>query len=635
MIIYLQQRALLEETLQKEQKRIIPIAADGNCLFRFVFSIIILIHDPFCTFRSIATGLGLSQEESVMKVRLLAVAELESHKEQYEEFVVGMTWDSMLDDLRQDHHWAGQLALKAIVNNLGVRIIVHQIGRNPIVHEPESLGEQMKTIELAYLANSHYDLITTTHPEILSKKAPSISSELEKIDLPLLLEAILTSEEETVKWIVDQQLIPPTLDCPICHRTLKHSPASSGGKLGSYFCWHCDKRWYAHSGGFLHGLRLAIHTILKICLGWLEGKEKRMIQREVGVSFRAVIHLTNRLNVLSSILFAKSTFKLGGSNRIVEIDEANMPRSKYHVGRIKEECWVLGLIERPIQKEELPPVILVSLPDRSSDTLMRLIRKFVLPGTLILTDGWSSYQALDDSEFKHEFVNHSLNFVAPETEAHTQRVESLWRWVRRRGLPITGCTPATIDYYLASFNYRRSIRGDYLQFFRDLFSITYAELSEELLKQQKVLSTYRIAQIEKHEVATALTSASPIIDDPDPSMIEIQEEPSGPDIASSPNSDGEKALTSVDLCHMTRFTSQKSLPITALIDEVPCRVPSRAEDFNVSEHAVETIKKRTQKQIEKMVKSEREKQRKLQLSRVRTRSTSRPNTRSHSSTKKS
>jgi transposase len=51
------------------------------------------------------------------------------------------------------------------------------------------------------------------------------------------------------------------------------------------------------------------------------------------------------------------------------------------------------------------------IPDASSNTLMSIIRKKVRPDSVVFTDCWTAYNALDVSEFKHERVNHSEEYV--------------------------------------------------------------------------------------------------------------------------------------------------------------------------------------------------------------------------------
>ncbi|KAK7003296.1 OTU domain-containing protein 4 [Biomphalaria glabrata] len=47
-----------------------------------------------------------------------------------------------------------------------------------------------------------------------------------------------------------------------------------------------------------------------------------------------------------------------------------------------------------------------------------------------MSDCWRSYECLNCEGYRHLTVNHSYNFVNPETKAHTQHIARLWREVR-------------------------------------------------------------------------------------------------------------------------------------------------------------------------------------------------------------
>ncbi|KAJ8947712.1 hypothetical protein NQ318_001551 [Aromia moschata] len=68
---------------------------------------------------------------------------------------------------------------------------------------------------------------------------------------------------------------------------------------------------------------------------------------------------------------------------------------------------------------------------RDEQTLLALIKKHVAPNTEIHTDLWRGYINLENHGFKHFTVNHSENFVDPETGAYIQNIETSWRALRQ------------------------------------------------------------------------------------------------------------------------------------------------------------------------------------------------------------
>ena len=66
----------------------------------------------------------------------------------------------------------------------------------------------------------------------------------------------------------------------------------------------------------------------------------------------------------------------------MEFDETVITRRKYERDRlVANQQWIFGLIERGSGK-----CALVKVPNRSAETLLPLIAKFVLPGTVVISD---------------------------------------------------------------------------------------------------------------------------------------------------------------------------------------------------------------------------------------------------------
>jgi transposase-like protein len=117
--------------------------------------------------------------------------------------------------------------------------------------------------------------------------------------------------------------------------------------------------------------------------------------------------------------------KIGGPNKTVEIDESKFGKRKYGRGHPVKGQWVFGGVERESGKTFLVPV-----PDRTADTLMTIIDAWIEPGITVISDCWGAYRNLDQQDYTHRTVNHSIGFVDQRIGTHTNTIESTWRRVK-------------------------------------------------------------------------------------------------------------------------------------------------------------------------------------------------------------
>ena len=77
---------------------------------------------------------------------------------------------------------------------------------------------------------------------------------------------------------------------------------------------------------------------------------------------------------------------------------------------------------------------LVPVDRRDAATLLPEIQRWVAPGSTIWTDIWAAYNNLPNlpQQYVHGTVNHTLNFVDPNTGLTTNRVESMWARVKAK-----------------------------------------------------------------------------------------------------------------------------------------------------------------------------------------------------------
>ena len=71
-----------------------------------------------------------------------------------------------------------------------------------------------------------------------------------------------------------------------------------------------------------------------------------------------------------------------------------------------EGQWVVGGIESDSRKSFLIPV-----DKRDEQTLLPIIKKWIKPGTTIISDCWKAYTNLEKYGYTHKTLNHSEEFV--------------------------------------------------------------------------------------------------------------------------------------------------------------------------------------------------------------------------------
>lgn len=148
---------------------------------------------------------------------------------------------------------------------------------------------------------------------------------------------------------------------------------------------------------------------------------------------------------------------LGGLGKIVEIDESKFGKRKYNRGHHIEGQWVFGGVER-----DSPNSFLVPVDRRDKETLLPIIQKYILPGSIIISDCWKAYAELQTLNYTHQTVNHSQTFKDPFTGACTNTIEGLWRHAKHR---IPHYRRINSDYtgYLAKFMFLSKIRRNGLE----------------------------------------------------------------------------------------------------------------------------------------------------------------------------
>ena len=120
-------------------------------------------------------------------------------------------------------------------------------------------------------------------------------------------------------------------------------------------------------------------------------------------------------------VIAEETQKASSVCGEIEVDESYFGgRRKGKRGRgAGGKVPVFGLLKRGGR------VYTVMIPNARTDTLMPIMERLIQPDSIVYTDGFSSYDALDVSDFHHVRINHSERFV--DERNHINGIENFWK----------------------------------------------------------------------------------------------------------------------------------------------------------------------------------------------------------------
>lgn len=242
----------------------------------------------------------------------------------------------------------------------------------------------------------------------------------------------------------------------------------------------CQMKRSIYFGTPLNRLRSSLPRTLQGVFLFLANSKAKFIQETLNFSAGAVNNLNKAIiTAMDAVYQEENPSPIGGLGKSVQIDETIVVKghkvkcpSEIQDEEYEDGQWIVGGVE----EDDPQRFFVVGVPNRTAETMRRVIMKNVAPGSTVLTDGHRSYPAAISSlngllQLDHIIVNHSQGFVGAEGR-HTNKIEALWSGMqgqinRRRGL-----RPAEVDDFLIAFRWRRRYKNDYSsQFFKIVSSL--------------------------------------------------------------------------------------------------------------------------------------------------------------------
>ena len=101
------------------------------------------------------------------------------------------------------------------------------------------------------------------------------------------------------------------------------------------------------------------------------------MQLITGCSSATITHFAGLFRQLVANEVEEDEGQIGGENVIVEIDESKFGKRKYHRGHHVEGVWVIGGVERSVERRVFAEIV----EKRDAATLVDVVRRRVAPGS--------------------------------------------------------------------------------------------------------------------------------------------------------------------------------------------------------------------------------------------------------------
>ena len=246
---------------------------------------------------------------------------------------------------------------------------------------------------------------------------------------------LLKERTFVVKQLQNHGLIAKHFDCGRCGQSCQFDSIR--------FVWRCQRNVSvrkqakkkcnfsksAFGGTWFEDSKLKVKENLLFCAFYLDKQfSYDYAQRELGFSSKTVCGWGSFIREVLEHYTINNCKKIGGIGKIVEIDEAKFGKRKYNKGKRVERQWVFGAICRETREFFAVPV-----ERRDKHTLLAIIKEWILPGTIIYSDCWKSYDCLGDEGYLHFTV---ITLIILRT---LTLVCTLIRWRGSGGATEIGC----------------------------------------------------------------------------------------------------------------------------------------------------------------------------------------------------
>ena len=287
----------------------------------------------------------------------------------------------------------------------------------------------------------------------------------------ILSEPRFNDEAAAYEW-VEARLWAKGRACPHCGVVDRSGPLKGKtNRIGLYKCYACRKPFSVKVGTIFESSHIAMRdwlAAIHLVCSAKKGISANQLHRTLGITLKSAWFMAHRIR--EAMQPADSAGPLGGSGKVVEIDEtflAKSPKTKQPKG--KRPIAIMSLIERGASVRSAP---LAGEPRNAA--VLRAVYRHVHEDSAVHTDGAGYYKNVKMHVAVHEKVDHSKKEWV-RGDVHTNSLEGYFS-IFKRGLVgvYQIMSEKHLHRYCHEFDFRHSNRAR--------LGINDAERADRLLK---------------------------------------------------------------------------------------------------------------------------------------------------------
>ncbi len=198
--------------------------------------------------------------------------------------------------------------------------------------------------------------------------------------------------KELITCLRQLGILKDNINCTLCDIPMSDVKIKTGDFLGLR-CNTCSLKKSIRTGSIFFGSKIKLSEILKILACFSQDKTSLEVQDNFYFSKEAVIKWFRLFRSFMTKEINQHFEKLGGHGCTVEIDETLISKRKYNRGRLIQQKWLFGVIDRQTHE-----IFVKCVDQRSKAILGSIIKQVIEEESIVMSDQWPAYMSFFEKD---------------------------------------------------------------------------------------------------------------------------------------------------------------------------------------------------------------------------------------------